>query len=71
MPTDHAHNAILNPKTVTNNSHIISISTVRFSEFNMQNYLLVDIYEILFTSWTNDVWQFGVGVTGASWQRWH
>ena len=70
MPTAHAHNAILNPKTVTNNSHI-SISTVRFSEFNMQNYLLVDIYEILFTSWTNDVWQFGVGVTGASWQRWH
>ena len=41
MPTDHAHNGILNPKTVMYNSHIISISTVQFSAFNMQNYLLV------------------------------
>ena len=31
MPTDRAHNGILNPKTVMYNSHIISISTVRFS----------------------------------------
>jgi len=72
MPTNHAHNGVLNPKTVTYNTHITSISTVIFSAFTMQNYLIVatDIYEILFTSWTNDVWQFGVGVTGASRQRW-
>jgi dienelactone hydrolase len=37
MPTDHAHNGILNPKNETHNSYMISIS----SAFNMQNYLLV------------------------------
>ena len=41
MSTGHAHNGILNPRTVTNNSHTISIPAIRFSAFNMQNYLLV------------------------------
>jgi hypothetical protein len=39
--------------------------------FTFMCFLLIDIYEILFTSWTNDVWQFGVGVTVASQQQWH